>query len=150
MEISVTIEQLELQCWRTWKECTVKIKNLTNCIARRISHTCLLPHLAKTAAAREIGRIWQSFGGYNHNELLWLGPQIHLDAWHNGNNGMYPLLQAEQETSNHPLHHSEGVLRRASNQRGEIKVVDTSQQALKGTAVDLSEGTAAQVPCPGF
>lgn len=75
---------------------------------------------------------------------------MHLDDWHNGDNGMCPLLHAEQETSNHPLHHSEAVLRRASNQRGEIKVVDTSQEALKGTAIDLSEGTGTQVPCLGI
>lgn len=126
----------------------------TNCIARRISHTCLFAPLGqpfgKTAAAREIGRICQSFGGHNQNELLQPGPQIHLDDWHNEDNGMCPLLHAEQETSNHPLQHSEGVLRSASNQRGVIKVVDTSQEALKETAVDLSEGTATQVSCLGF
>lgn len=74
-----------------------------------------------------------------------------MDDWPNEDNEMCPLLHAEQETSNHSLHHSEGVLRRrASNQRGEINVVDTSQEALKETVVDLSEGTATEVPCLGF
>lgn len=54
MEISVTIGQRELQCRRTWKECTVKIKTPINRISRRISYTCLLPHLANLLERQQL------------------------------------------------------------------------------------------------
>lgn len=44
------------------KKCIVKIKNPTNCIARRISHTCLLPHLANLRGRQRLLEKSEEFG----------------------------------------------------------------------------------------
>lgn len=98
-------------------------KNLHICALLKGSHIYVFApvlHLVKLLAKwqlpeqpGEFGQILVARTMMNICEL----PQIHLDDWHEEDNKICPLLCAEQETPIHPLHHSEGALRReASNQ----------------------------------
>lgn len=153
MEIPVTIEQLKLQCWRTWKECAVTIKNPANCSARRISYTCLLPHLASLLGRQQLLEQSEEFGKVlvvTTTMNCCEGPQIHLDDWPNEDNEMFPLLHAEQETSPPTSPFRRGSEKKSFKSERWDKCDRYFTGGIKKTAVDLSEGTATKVPCLGF